>query len=124
MYMDTYECRICMEGIESGKLISPCNCKGTVQYIHEHCLTEWRNHSVTPDVCNMCLSMYKDDVILLRTTLKQKCIRMENIFISILFVCINVYCILSIHNGYDDGSLLILLNLMILFSIAARQKNR
>ena len=32
-------CRICLE--EDGTLISPCACKGTSGYVHEHCLTKW-----------------------------------------------------------------------------------
>jgi len=34
-------CRICYEGAEAGPLISPCDCKGSIQYIHRRCLYEW-----------------------------------------------------------------------------------
>jgi hypothetical protein len=44
-------CRICMSG---GHLISPCHCKGSMKYAHDHCLTTWyaykqgnRNHPLT-----------------------------------------------------------------------------
>ena len=34
-------CRICMEGKESGRLISPCECSGSVSLIHTRCLEQW-----------------------------------------------------------------------------------
>ena len=33
-------CRICMEGEESGRLISPCECSGSVSLIHTRCLEQ------------------------------------------------------------------------------------
>ncbi len=40
-------CRVCFCGTEpalkaSGHLISPCNCTGSVRYIHLHCLRTWQ----------------------------------------------------------------------------------
>ncbi|ORX78428.1 hypothetical protein BCR32DRAFT_270075 [Anaeromyces robustus] len=44
--IDTRVCRICFGGaneiLESGKLISPCKCKGSMKYVHVNCLNEWR----------------------------------------------------------------------------------
>lgn len=38
----TVTCRICRgEGSEEEPLISPCDCKGSVQYIHRQCLNQW-----------------------------------------------------------------------------------
>ena len=37
-------CRICMEGTESGRLISPCECSGSVSLIHTRCLEQWLEH--------------------------------------------------------------------------------
>ena len=34
------QCRICFE--PEGELISPCNCIGTLKYIHRECLQKWR----------------------------------------------------------------------------------
>jgi len=40
--IDNRVCRICFGGvndiIESGKLISPCKCKGSMKYVHVNCL--------------------------------------------------------------------------------------
>lgn len=45
--VDEHRCRICLESdddenSESGKLISPCLCKGSSRYIHLGCLEQWR----------------------------------------------------------------------------------
>lgn len=34
------QCRICFE--TKGELISPCNCNGSLKYIHRECLQKWR----------------------------------------------------------------------------------
>lgn len=38
--LSNHECRICFE--QDLPLIKPCNCEGTMSYIHPNCLTEWR----------------------------------------------------------------------------------
>lgn len=35
-------CRICMGDASEGKLFSPCLCKGTMRFVHVHCLQRWR----------------------------------------------------------------------------------
>jgi hypothetical protein len=38
------ECRICLSGeeaVESGPLIAPCKCIGSVQFVHKECLKMW-----------------------------------------------------------------------------------
>jgi E3 ubiquitin-protein ligase DOA10 len=57
--MEEDTCRICMEG---GTLISPCLCKGTMKYVHESCLTTWRNmnpSSSSYTKCNQCAYPYQ-----------------------------------------------------------------
>ncbi|KAH7104673.1 hypothetical protein BKA62DRAFT_692995 [Auriculariales sp. MPI-PUGE-AT-0066] len=43
---DAPTCRICLAGreeeAESGRLIRPCLCRGTVAYVHVQCLNSWR----------------------------------------------------------------------------------
>ncbi|KAF5385503.1 hypothetical protein D9757_005351 [Collybiopsis confluens] len=42
------QCRICFEGADAepdSKFIRPCLCKGSMQYVHVHCLQRWRNSS-------------------------------------------------------------------------------
>ncbi|GES92501.1 RING finger domain protein [Rhizophagus clarus] len=62
-------CKICQESEESdsedsiasysetykkGKLISPCKCKGSLQYVHIGCLNQWRNSNVREEASYRC----------------------------------------------------------------------
>lgn len=40
-YNKNPSCRICLEQDSLDKLISPCNCDGTIKYIHMDCLKTW-----------------------------------------------------------------------------------
>ncbi len=57
-------CRICLEGqqvIETfqWELICPCNCKGSVKYVHRKCLEEWRNTNyINYYECSICKFEY------------------------------------------------------------------
>ena len=35
------ECRICLDTVSRDDLISPCNCDGSVKYVHKGCLHKW-----------------------------------------------------------------------------------
>ncbi|GAA5950109.1 hypothetical protein JCM10213_001860 [Rhodosporidiobolus nylandii] len=52
-------CRICLEGGdddgEKGRLFVPCKCKGTVRFVHEHCLSEWRRRAVDQENRSLCV---------------------------------------------------------------------
>ena len=52
-------CRVCMESSEeTSQLIKPCNCKGSVEFIHFHCLKKWIDHSHDDDICGICKTKY------------------------------------------------------------------
>lgn len=46
-------CRICHCGGEDETLISPCNCSGSLQYVHESCLVHWMQCKMV-DSCELC----------------------------------------------------------------------
>ncbi len=71
-------CKICQEPEESdsseedfvkksetynkGKLISPCRCKGSLQYVHIGCLNKWRHSNVRLEAsyrCEVCKYEYR-----------------------------------------------------------------
>ncbi|OUM68137.1 hypothetical protein PIROE2DRAFT_19919 [Piromyces sp. E2] len=63
--VDNRVCRICFGGVndvlESGKLISPCKCKGSMKYVHVNCLNEWRLTSANKSSyyqCDQCKYKY------------------------------------------------------------------
>jgi hypothetical protein len=35
------ECRYCLSDEKSDRLIDPCNCEGTMKYVHRDCLGDW-----------------------------------------------------------------------------------
>ncbi|KIJ45542.1 hypothetical protein M422DRAFT_29667 [Sphaerobolus stellatus SS14] len=55
---DTKQCRICLAGTEeeltSGRLIRPCLCKGSMQYVHVKCLNQWRMSSGSKSAFYKC----------------------------------------------------------------------
>jgi len=36
-------CRICLQegSLEDSDLIEPCSCKGSLRFVHQHCLAQW-----------------------------------------------------------------------------------
>lgn len=50
-------CWICYEEIEEHEMLSPCKCKGTLQYAHKSCLLEWLSESQTTS-CPHCNYKY------------------------------------------------------------------
>ncbi|KAF5337080.1 hypothetical protein D9611_003136 [Ephemerocybe angulata] len=63
---DEKQCRICLDGVtaerELGRLISPCQCKGSIRYVHVKCLQQWRNTSPSQSAffaCPQCHYQYR-----------------------------------------------------------------
>ena len=56
-------CRVCFAGAEDGPLVQPCACRGSAQWIHQHCLEQWRRTSPKVDAayrCGQCKDEYRD----------------------------------------------------------------
>ncbi|ODV79112.1 uncharacterized protein CANTADRAFT_30582, partial [Suhomyces tanzawaensis NRRL Y-17324] len=54
-------CRICRgEATNSQPLFHPCNCRGSIKYVHQGCLFEWLKHSnKSTHKCDICNTEYK-----------------------------------------------------------------
>ncbi|CAH1981945.1 unnamed protein product [Acanthoscelides obtectus] len=50
-------CRICHTNTVNEGLISPCNCKGSLAYVHLSCLERWLNQS-SRSYCELCMYRY------------------------------------------------------------------
>ena len=50
-------CRICLEDDDSGELLTVCNCSGSCQYVHQHCLQQWIDVSHQKH-CEICQAPY------------------------------------------------------------------
>ncbi|KAJ8946194.1 hypothetical protein NQ314_008946 [Rhamnusium bicolor] len=50
-------CRICHTNTVNESLISPCNCKGSLAYVHLSCLERWLNQSSRRH-CELCMYQF------------------------------------------------------------------
>ncbi|EAR95035.2 zinc finger protein (macronuclear) [Tetrahymena thermophila SB210] len=63
-------CKICLEGEsteETGQLLSPCRCNGSMQYIHEECLKTWlvsQQVDIDTAACELCKMEYNMEIII------------------------------------------------------------
>ena len=51
-------CRFCHDDADVGELICPCNCKGSMKYVHSECLRKWRLYSGKKYTCMICQTRY------------------------------------------------------------------
>lgn len=63
-------CRMCFasedelgdDGLSIGRLIVPCHCDGSMRYVHDTCLDQWRRQSAASEaarVCGQCHARYR-----------------------------------------------------------------
>lgn len=53
-------CRYCLEDDNIENMVSPCKCKGCIQYVHKICLLEWISLKISQDhSCEICYTPYK-----------------------------------------------------------------
>lgn len=70
--MDTSPmCRICIETTGAESMVSPCDCSGTMKYVHKECLLLWVNSSHRVDRCDVCGGQYKCRFVASRPNLWQ-----------------------------------------------------
>ena len=63
MAVEEKTCRLCWGNEDDGPLVQPCACRGSAQWIHQHCLEQWRRTSPKVDAayrCGQCKDEYRD----------------------------------------------------------------
>ena len=64
MTQEASVCRFCLESKETPKnpLLEPCECRGSIRFVHERCLNHWRriNPLRNSVICLLCFTPYKD----------------------------------------------------------------
>ena len=63
MAVEEKTCRLCYGDEDDGPLVQPCACRGSAQWIHKHCLEQWRRKSAKEDAayrCGQCMNHYHD----------------------------------------------------------------
>lgn len=91
---ETISCRICLGDKSDGRFISPCRCNGTMKYVHDHCLQQWRMSSKNPNSffqCDQCKHNYSFRKSWLIDLLKND--YLVYFLTALLFVTICVLCI-------------------------------
>ena len=89
------ECRICYDDTNRNSMISPCNCSGSMKYVHKQCLLSWVNttHNVNCDVCNV---QYNCHFIMRRphlwTYIRQDLHQLMADFLIIIHFCFVMIC--------------------------------
>lgn len=92
--MEEKICRFCLGTSEKGDniFVSPCNCIGTIQYIHTYCLTRWRISQI-PFImnCSLCHSNYNVDIYIIFERIYLSHIQIKNILRNgvIIFLLVN-----------------------------------
>ena len=97
-----YKCRICIDlGDADAKMCAPCECIGSVKYIHVTCLKEWIKEKRSVK-CELCGSNYKkkwvnwavaNGVIKKDNTKEELRLKQRNSFFNFL---ISIICIISL----------------------------
>lgn len=61
--MEMRQCRFCLgsKHSDNNPLISPCHCKGSMEFVHFKCLNRWRNVDIERNgrTCSLCMTNYK-----------------------------------------------------------------
>ena len=56
-------CRFCLDGTKTltNPLLDPCECRGSIQFVHKQCLMRWRQQNIerNGEVCLLCNTEYK-----------------------------------------------------------------
>ncbi|CAG8618945.1 2149_t:CDS:1 [Acaulospora colombiana] len=101
-------CKICQETEDTtdssshakNRLISPCKCKGSLQYVHLSCLNEWRATTLRQDAsyrCEVCKYEYRFYRPRLAKILESKIfLHTMTFMIFLLVICVTSWIILVI----------------------------
>ncbi len=87
------ECKFCLEKDNPESMISPCNCKGSLEFVHSKCLNYYHKHYENKsDMCTICgyFYNYKEEYSFSNTSF---------ILIKYILNSINVYY--CIHNSFE-----------------------
>ena len=82
------ECKFCLEQSEQDLMISPCNCIGSIKYVHIKCLDKYHiEYENKSDKCGICNYIYNYTTVT-NYELIFKLIKKYFIIISNNLVCI------------------------------------
>lgn len=112
-------CRICLEEDDEYNFVTPCNCSGTMKYVHKNCLNKWRCSVIGIErysTCGTCKGKYtmckEDYEFYCEYVLHQRCYLICRSIIDVIsvltflvlfcFICFCVFTIWSICMDIKD----------------------
>lgn len=94
------ECRICLENNSEEELISICECKGSVKYVHKSCIENWINSFPSNHVnhfkCQLCKTNYNLDILEVNVDTSSQSQRQFCIIVTLLYFIILFMIIISL----------------------------
>ncbi|ORD99302.1 MARH1 [Hepatospora eriocheir] len=115
-------CRYCfLDGCEKNPLISPCNCNGSIRYVHRNCLNQWRYFYKDPSKLNICEQCHSEYSIVDEPFLIKLFIRLSSILVvgfGCLFSAILITLLINLLENIDgdSNSTLQVYQILILFT--------
>lgn len=106
------ECRYCLSDDRIEKLIDPCNCEGTMKYVHQECLEDWikNGHRQVYETTNIQkLKIYLTMCEICKYQMKYTKSYKNNLFLSVIKM------IKSIFSNIKNGLILVLHSIIIYF---------
>lgn len=99
---EQHTCRICHgEGTAEDPLFYPCQCRGSIKYIHQGCLEEWLKHSARREpACDICHVKYKFTTVFKEDT-------PDRVPLSLLFQKIRTSLLYFLKYSFQIGGLLL-----------------
>lgn len=109
MSIMSHSCRICFE--TGGELFCPCNCSGTMKWVHRECLQKWIIESLSNE-CELCKKKYNYvwntivgrldkqgyPIIFGRMKHQYRCIKVNMFFI--IFCIFNAFILILSYGNY------------------------
>jgi E3 ubiquitin-protein ligase DOA10 len=108
------ECRYCLSDDRIEKLIDPCNCEGTMKYVHQECLEDWiknGNRQIFEMTNDKKMKIYVTICEICKYQMKYTKNYKNNLLQSILKM------IKSIFGNFRNGLVLILHSIVIYFLV-------
>ena len=105
-------CRICYESTDTGSLISPCQCSGSLKWIHRDCLSSWIITSKRTD-CPQCRFEYCS------TYSKPVTINKSNTWLKSVFIYLSSFCTTLLLSTFLGGLLMsgVLWNVWVIMAL-------
>lgn len=92
--LERKECRYCLSGDKKENLINPCQCEGTMKFVHQQCLEEWiknRNQTISEKISDSNKKIFSTPCEICQCQMEFTKYYKNNILKSILKLIRNIF---------------------------------